>query len=199
MSLAGLKRLTRERDLDEHCELCEAPIAVEHRHLFEPGRRDLLCACDACGILFSAKADTKYRLVPREIYALDTFQITDEQWNDLMVPVNMAFFHYSTPAQKIVAYYPSPAGPTESLLTLDAWKELAEQNPLLKTLMPDVQALLVNRTGQDHRYYLAPIDECYKLVGLIRSQWRGLSGGTEVWRAIGAFFTSLQERSRVHA
>ena len=41
-----------------------------------------------------------------------------------------------------------------------------------------------------------PIDECFKLVGLIRIHWRGLSGGTEVWEEIGRFFTSLNERSR---
>ncbi len=199
MTLAGLRRLTRERDLDEHCELCQAAIPQNHRHLYEPSRRDLLCACDACGLLFSAKADTKYRLVPRDILALDNFRMSDEQWNDLMVPVNMAFFHFSTPAGKIMAYYPSPAGPTESLLPLDSWQQLVLDNRVLQTLEPDVQALLVNRVGQDHRYYIAPIDECYKLVGLIRSQWRGLSGGTEVWRAITGFFESLQSRSSVHA
>jgi uncharacterized protein DUF5947 len=199
MSLAGLKRLTRERDLDEHCELCQAPIAEAHRHLFDPSRRDLLCACDSCGLLFSAKADTKYRLVPREIAELNEFRMSDELWNELMVPVNMAFFHYSTPMGKIVAYYPSPAGPTESLLALEAWSELVQDNPVLATLEPDVQALLVNRTGTEHSYYLAPIDECYKLVGLIRSQWRGLSGGTEVWRAITAYFESLNARSSVRA
>lgn len=199
MSLAGLKRLTRERDLDEHCELCQAAIPEVHRHLFDPSRRDLLCACDSCGLLFSAKADTKYRLVPREIAELDQFRMSDELWNELMVPVNMAFFHYSTPAGRIVAYYPSPAGATESLLPLDAWSELVRDNPALATLEPDVQALLVNRTGKEHTYYRAPIDECYKLVGLIRSQWRGLSGGTEVWRAITAFFESLKARSSVRA
>jgi len=199
MSLAGLKRLTRERDLDEHCELCQAAIPEVHRHLFDPSRRDLLCACDSCGLLFSAKADTKYRLVPREIADLDQFRMSDELWNELMVPVNMAFFHYSTPMGKIVAYYPSPAGPTESLLPLDSWAQLVQDNPVLATLEPDVQALLVNRTGSDYRYYIAPIDECYKLVGLIRSQWRGLSGGTEVWRAITTFFESLKARSSVRA
>jgi hypothetical protein len=138
-------------------------------------------------------------LVPREIAELNEFRMSDELWNELMVPVNMAFFHYSTPMGKIVAFYPSPAGPTESLLPLEAWSQLVQDNPVLATLEPDVQALLVNRTGTEHSYYLAPIDECYKLVGLIRSQWRGLSGGTEVWRAITAFFMSLKARSSVRA
>ena len=54
----------------------------------------------------------------------------------------------------------------------------------------DVEALLVNRIGHVRgfaapEYYVLPIDECYKLVGLIRANWRGLSGGTEVWQEIG--------------
>ena len=60
--------------------------------------------------------------------------------------------------------------------------------------------LLVNRVGHARgsspaEYYLVPIDECYKLVGLIRTHWRGLSGGTEVWREIGAFFAALKKRA----
>jgi hypothetical protein len=39
------------------------------------------------------------------------------------------------------------------------------------------------------------IDECFKLVGLIRSRWQGLSGGTEVWREIAEFFNGLKARS----
>jgi len=33
------------------------------------------------------------------------------------------------------------------------------------------------------------------LVGLIRAYWRGLSGGTEVWREISAFFAALKMKS----
>jgi hypothetical protein len=59
----------------------------------------------------------------------------------------------------------------------------------------DVEALLVNRVGDGREYYIVPIDECYKLVGLIRTHWRGLSGGTEVWREISKFYANLKERS----
>lgn len=117
-----------------------------------------------------------------------------------MIPINMAFFFNSAADQKIVALYPSPAGPTESLLTLESWEEIVKENPILQEMEPDVEALLVNRvaSARNHaiaEYYIVPIDECYKLVGLIRAHWRGLSGGTEVWEAIGQFFTSLKERS----
>jgi len=41
-----------------------------------------------------------------------------------------------------------------------------------------------------------PIDECYGLVGLIRTQWRGLTGGKEVWAEIARFLEALDRRSR---
>ncbi|MGH9898511.1 MAG: DUF5947 family protein, partial [Pyrinomonadaceae bacterium] len=69
-------------------------------------------------------------------------------------------------------------------------------NPILKKMEPDVEALLINRVGSTREYYLVPIDECYKLVGLIRKAWRGLSGGTELWDEIGTFFAQLKDRSQ---
>jgi hypothetical protein len=142
----------------------------------------------------------KYRRVPRRIRFLPDFRLTDAQWESLMVPINMAFFFSSTPAGRVVALYPSPAGPMESLLGLESWDEIVQSNPILKEMGPDVEALLVNRVGSargysDAEYFLVPIDECYKLVGLIRAHWRGLSGGTQVWEEIGAFFSGLKERS----
>jgi hypothetical protein len=63
-----------------------------------------------------------------------------------------------------------------------------------------VEGLLVNRLGYSRgysatEYYLLPIDECYKLVGLIRLHWKGLSGGTEVWKELGEFFSSVKARA----
>lgn len=58
-----------------------------------------------------------------------------------------------------------------------------------------MELLLVNRVGGIGEYYIVPIDECYKLVGLIRAHWRGLSGGTEVWREIKGFYEALKERA----
>jgi hypothetical protein len=91
-----------------------------------------------------------------------------------------------------VAFYPSPAGATESLLGLEAWAQLVADNPVLAELEPDVEALLVNRTKGYCEYYRVPIDRCYLLVGLIRTHWRGLSGGSEAWDAIDGFFARLR-------
>jgi hypothetical protein len=89
--------------------------------------------------------------------------------------------------------YPSPAGATESLLPLTAWETLAANNPDLTQMQPDVEALLANRVGDAHAYFIAPIDKGYELVGTIRKHWKGLSGGEEVWREIDGFFAALKE------
>lgn len=123
--------------------------------------------------------------------------MADATWDELLIPVGMAFFFYSSADGRVMAFYPSPAGPTESLLTLEAWEEVVRDNPVLKEMEPDVEALLVNRLKGAQEYYLTPIDKCYELVGLIRSNWRGLSGGSEVWKEIQDFFDRLKARSEV--
>jgi hypothetical protein len=199
-AFAALRQFARKRAPVERCEMCSLELPPEHEHLVEPLNRKLICACDACAILFEGQSSTKFKRVPRRVLFLREFQLTDAQWDGLMVPIEMAFFFKSTPLGKVIALYPSPAGPTESLLSLDTWADIAEMNPALSAMEPDVTALLVNRVGHARgaapaEYYLVPIDECYKLVGLIRTHWRGLSGGTEVWREIASFFASLKKKS----
>ncbi|HEX4145438.1 MAG TPA: DUF5947 family protein [Pirellulales bacterium] len=201
--LSTLRRLIRQRASTasvEHCELCSAPLAAEHQHLIEPASRRLVCACDPCALLFDQPIGGRYRRVGRDVRLLTDFVITDDQWDSLLVPINMAFFFYNTPAGKIGAFYPSPAGATESLLSLDAWDNIARANPTLLSMAPDVEALLANRLGAmrgfaGHEYYLAPIDVCFELVGLIRTHWRGLSGGSEVYQHLTRFFADLKHRA----
>ena len=127
--------------------MCSQELAPAHQHLLEPVSRKLLCACDACAILFSSQGQTKYKRVPRRIRFLAEFRMTDSQWDGLMMPINMAFFFKSTPQGRVVAMYPSPAGATESLLSFDTWDEIALENPVLQEMEADVEALLVNRIG----------------------------------------------------
>jgi hypothetical protein len=153
-------------------------------------------------MLFDGMERSKYKRVSRHAQYLSDFEMTDGQWESLLIPINMAFFFRSSIEGRVIVLYPSPAGAVESLLPLEAWNEIAESNRALSRLLPDVEALLVNRVGHAHgiaraAYYIAPIDECYKLVGLIRSNWRGLSGGSEVWTEIGQFFSDLRSRAHV--
>jgi hypothetical protein len=108
----------------------------------------------------------------------------------------MAFFFHSTPAERVVAFYPGPMGATESLLELGAWEAIEGANPVLAGMEPDVEALLVNRARGANDCWLVPIDDCYGLVGLIRTRWRGLTGGKDVWEEIGRFFAALDRRAR---
>jgi uncharacterized protein DUF5947 len=182
----------------ERCELCGAPIAPEHRHLVEVASRRMLCACRACATLFDrgGAGEGRYRLVPDRRLRLDDLELGDAAWAQLRLPVDIAFFFRSSAAGRTLAIYPSPMGATESLLPLEAWRDLEAANPVLAAMEPDVEALLVDRANGARRHWLVPVDECYALVGLIRTRWRGLSGGTEAWREIGRFFDDLDRRSR---
>jgi Family of unknown function (DUF5947) len=186
----------------EQCELCSLALRSEHSHLIELTQRKLLCACDACALLFSGRAGSKFKRVPRDVRLLANFHMSDAEWEGLLIPINLAFFFESSLNSRVSALYPSPAGATESLLPLEAWSGIVQSNPALLRLEPDVEALLVNRVGQSRgaspaEYYIVPIDACYKLVGLIRIHWRGLSGGTEVWQEIGNFFAELRAKAQV--
>jgi hypothetical protein len=199
-SFGVLRQFVRRPSTAETCEMCSKELAAEHQHLLNLASRKLLCACDACAILFGSQGQTKLKRIPRRIRFLSDFQMTDSQWDGLMMPINMAFFFKSTPQNRVVALYPSPAGATESLLSFDTWDAIEVENPALLDMEADVEALLVNRIGhsrgfENSEYYLVPIDECFKLVGLIRRGWHGLSGGAEVWKDIGQFFAGLKARA----
>ena len=129
-------------------------------------------------------------------YVVDAlyFRMTGLQWESLMIPINLAFFYRDSASARVLAMYPSPAGATESLLSLESWEEIVAQNKALQSMEFDVEAFLVNRIGSAAEYFIVPIDECYRLVGLIRMHWRGLSGGTEVWQEIHQFFDQLGAR-----
>jgi Family of unknown function (DUF5947) len=174
----------------EHCEICDAAIAPDHTHLVDIVGRRLLCACRGCAATAS-RHDGPFRLPPKRAKALPDFRMTDAEWDSLQLPIDMAFIFHSTPEGRSIALYPGPAGATESMLSLEGWSQLVAANPLLGSMRQDVEALLVNRTHGSKEYYLVPIDRCYALVGTIRRQWRGLSGGSEVWEAIGDFFARL--------
>jgi Family of unknown function (DUF5947) len=206
-TLAGsrLRRLARAERLApaapaaeaEVCELCGLAVPAEHRHLLDLDKRDLLCACKACSLLFDGDAagGGHYKLVPNRRLALSDFELDDATWERLSIPVEMAFFFRNSRAARVMAYYPSPAGPTESLLGLEAWEEIEAANPALTGMADDTEALLVNRAKGARRHWLVPIEDCYALVGLIRTRWRGFSGGAEVWDEIDRFFDELDAKA----
>jgi hypothetical protein len=181
----------------EQCELCSAVVPSEHQHLLDLSARRLVCSCRACSLLFADASigGRSYRLIPDTVHRLDRVENADVFWAELAVPVDLAFFFFDTVANRMVALYPGPMGATESQLSLAAWEQFATANPSLRSLAPDVEALLVNRTKQKREYWLVPIDACYTLAGVIRSHWRGLGGGDEVWHELDRFFEALRRRA----
>jgi hypothetical protein len=121
---ATLRRFLRPRTLKERCELCALELAPDHRHLLDTAARQLVCACDACALLFSHRESGKYRRVPHRIQVLPDLRLDDAQWESFRIPIGLAFFFRSTPAGRVLALYPSPAGTTESLLPLHAREDL---------------------------------------------------------------------------
>jgi hypothetical protein len=193
-AFSALRRFTRTRPPAERCEMCGLELASQHAHLLEHERRRILCACDACSILFCGQENAKFLRVPRRVVRLDNFALTDVEWAAMMLPINLAFFLRGRDGNT-TAMYPSPAGAMESLIGLPFWEELFARERALCESAPEVEALMVNRISDTPLYYIVPVDACYQLVGLIRTKWRGLSGGNEVWQAIAEFFTDLDHRA----
>jgi len=163
--------------------------------------RRLLCACRPCYLLFTTEgaAGGRYRAVPERYRVCEDAALTPAQWERLQVPVGIAFFFVNSALGRTVAFYPSPAGATESLLPLEAWDEIRKAALGPDELAPDVEALLVDRRRDGFTCYVVPIDACYALVGRVKMWWKGFDGGEEAWREIDAFFDDVRARSEGRA
>ena len=114
----------------------------------------------------------------------------------LRIPIGLAFLFRSSATGGVAAFYPSPAGATESELDLAAWAELELANPVLQTLEADAEALIVNRLSDPAQFAIAPIDRCYGLVGLVKLRWQGINGGPDLPQAIQSWFDELRAKGR---
>jgi hypothetical protein len=193
--LAALRRVARDRPAapaGERCDMCAVPIDPAHGHVVDLTSRALMCTCRACYLLFSDDhAQQRYRAVPDRYLSFP--DLGTRAWDELEIPVGLAFLFRNSVQDRVVAFYPGPAGATESELSLGAWDRIAAEHPELRTLRPDVEALLIRRPGSCH---LVPIDACYELVGRLRQVWKGFDGGTEARQVIDDFFATVVARSR---
>jgi hypothetical protein len=203
-----LKVLERIRDRSvarrprpgEVCELCGEAIPDEHGHVVDLKVRNLMCACRPCYLLFTpdGAGGKHYLAVPDRYMYFEDFSLSGAQWDSLQIPVSTAFFFVNSELERVAAFYPSPAGATESLLSLETWAEVLEVNPSLATIRPDVEAFLVHKdkAGQNPQCFLVPIDACYELVGEMRKLWRGFDGGKEAHEAMDAFFNRVHSKAK---
>ena len=181
------------------CELCGADLAEAHHHYVDVLSRRLSCSCRACWLL-SASCDGResLRRVPDRYATGPEFRLSAAQWDALQLPVATAFFMFNSVVGRTIAFYPSPAGPTESALPLAAWHDVEQANPWVRTAAPDVEAILVRRhprDGERYEAFIVPIDACYDLVGRIRVNWHGFDGGDAVRREVDHFFSEVAARS----
>lgn len=191
----------------ERCEMCREVLSERHGHVVDLEKRAISCTCRACFLLFTHEgaAGGRYRAVPEHVYHDPGRPLTDADWNELQIPVGMAFFFHNSALDRVVAGYPGPGGATECELDLAAWDRLAAAYPLLGTLAPDVEAIFVNRTSDGsagpggpplhYEVFLIPIDECYSLVGELRMKWQGFDGGAEARAALATFLAGLRRRA----
>jgi len=175
---------------DEQCELCTLTLASNHRHLLHLDERRILCVCETCWAVRSGEAE--YRPVGNRTVWLDDFALTDEQWASFQIPIGLAFFMVSTVSGSVVALYPSPAGATECELDLESWQRLVSENPALADLEADAEALIVNRMADPPKHVIAPIDRAYQLVGVVKTSWEGISGGSATEEAVESYFEALR-------
>jgi hypothetical protein len=177
----------------ERCDICNTTLPDDHRHMLHLVDRRIICSCEACWALYSGNAE--YRPTGMRTLWLDEFHCDAETWASFQIPIGLAFFMRSTVTGGVVAFYPSPAGATESELPLEAWEALVATNPVLEQLDSDAEALVVNRLSDPPQYAILPIDQCYGLVGLIKSRWEGISGGSAIETAVPEFFAAIRAQA----
>jgi hypothetical protein len=184
----------------ERCEMCGEPIAEQHQHVVDLESHAMMCTCRPCYLLFTdSAAHLRYRAVPDRYVSFPDFELGPGQWDELEIPVGLAFFFRSSKLDRTVAFYPGPAGATESELPLEAWGAVLARNPSLGMAAPDTEALLIRGPGPDRPQadcHLVPVDACYELVGQLRRRWRGFDGGQEAREQLAAFFDRVSSRSK---
>ena len=183
--------------------MCSEPIADEHQHVVNVEGRQLMCVCRGCYLLFTDDhAQLRYRAIPDRYLSFPDFALGRREWEMLQIPVGLAFFFRNSELGRTVAFYPGPAGATESQLDLDAWNGIRAADPRVDMLADDTEALIVrvpDDETQPPECHLVPIDACYEFVGRLRMLWRGFDGGQEVHNYIDEFFGHVTDRSKVIA
>lgn len=182
----------------ERCEMCSEAIADEHQHVVNVDGRQLMCVCRGCYLLFTdTAAALRYRAIPDRYLAFPGFALDRRAWETLQIPVGLAFFFRNSALGQTVAFYPGPAGATESELDLSAWNDIRAADPRVDMLADDTEALIFRVTSDEPpNCHLIPIDACYELVGRMRLLWRGFDGGQDVREFVDDFFETVARRSR---
>src|SRR5215212_1525027 len=135
---------TAPQPAGERCEMCAESIADEHQHVVNVEGRQLMCVCRGCYLLFTdTSAELRYRAVPDRYLTFPDFALGRREWELLQIPVGLAFFFRNSALDRTVAFYPGPAGATESELDLAAWDGIRAADARVDLLADDTEALIV--------------------------------------------------------
>jgi len=182
----------------ERCEFCATGVGPTHSHIADLEQSSLMCACRACYLLFTqpSAGRGRYRSVPDRYLHDSSRPLSVAEWDELQIPVGLAFFLYRSQRGELEGFYPSPAGATQCTLDLPAWARLAAAHPLLASAEHDVEAVLICRAESGVDCFIVPIDACYELAGRMRMLWRGFDGGAEARASIEDFLAGVRRRAK---
>jgi hypothetical protein len=194
-SIRALRRLTvdgkaRQAPRSE-CEFCSEPLGEPHEHVLEVGTGGLACSCTACALLFDRPGQERRRL-PRDARAL-TDRLTDREWASLEIPVKLAMITVHSSGVVSVGY-PGPGGVARAVVAPEAWTAISTAHAALQEMQADLECLVINRMEAAEQLFVTPLDQAYRLAGLVRRHWQGVSGGPEVRRQVQGFCAPLRRR-----
>ena len=154
--------------------------------------RQLMCVCRGCYLLFT-DSDASCAIAPcRTATSRCRASTVDRRaWEALQIPVGLAFFFRNSALGRFVAFYPGPAGASESELDLQALDGLTAGDARLAS-WPTMWRRCWSGCPIPvaPECYLVPIDACYEFVGGLRMRWRGFDGGQQAREFIEGFFAA---------
>ena len=175
-----------------------SPIAEQHQHVVNLDSRALMCTCRACYLLFTDRAGRP--ALPRRAGPLPVLPglrarrgATGTRWR------SRSAWPSSSPTRcsgRTVAFYPGPAGATESELPLDAWDARRGGQPAARhRAAPTSRRCCVRgaRTASDR---VRPATWCRSTPATSWSAgcgrlWRGFDGGQEARARSTTFFAQV--------
>lgn len=188
-AVQALRRF-REASTDAtRCAFCGMAVESAHPHRLDPEGWQVICACNACD---RDRADEpRLRRVGHRVEKIEDPRVGERMLMVVDVPVGLAFFTRTRRAANV--FYPAPTGTAEARIDVETWAALEAELPEVARLEPEVEAIVVSLSPR--RTFVVPIDECFRLAGMLRSAWVGWSGGAEARSAIEDFFATLETRA----
>ena len=176
--------------IEADCDLCGTSMPEDHRHLLELEERRIVCVCESCWALRSGEA--QYCPPARGSSCSTTSTCptscgrgcaSRSAWPSSFARTTASWRSTRAPPAR-----PSPSS------ELEAWDELVGRNGVVGDIERDSEALVVDKLNDGIQAAIVPTDEAYRMVGLVKANWQGISGGQGVPAAVAGFFDELRAR-----